>query len=96
MTFTYMGAGGTPLGANDNVAGVSDYLFDFSGWVEMEGSQQIAVPYSERSVGRGDVQQPRPMQSEPYCGRAKNININVLGHFIYHISVPSRLSISLH
>lgn len=29
--FTYMGAGETPLSANDNVAGVSEYLFAFSG-----------------------------------------------------------------
>lgn len=62
----------------------------------MEGSQQTAVPYSARSVGRGDVQQPRPMQSEQYRGRTITININVLGHVIYPISVPSRLSILLH
>lgn len=30
-TFTYMGVGETPLGANDNIAGVSERLFDFSG-----------------------------------------------------------------
>lgn len=43
--FTYMGAGKTPLSVNDNVAGVSEYLFAFSGSRDgAANKQQFRVP----------------------------------------------------
>lgn len=45
MTFTYLGAAETPLSATDNVVGVSEYLFAFSGSRDgAANKQQFRVP----------------------------------------------------
>lgn len=54
MTFTYTGTGKTPLSANDNVAGVSEYLFAFS--CSRDGAankQQFLVPQLEHDQRGG-------------------------------------------
>lgn len=62
--FTYMGVGETPLGANDDIAGVSEQLFDFSdsrdGEQRAASKQQFRVRQGRHGLwGRG-VLQPRP------------------------------------
>lgn len=63
-TFTHMGVGETPLGANDDIAGVSEQLFDFSdsrdGEQPANSKQQFRVGHRRQGPwGRG-LLQPRP------------------------------------